>query len=136
MPAHIGIREKLLKYTGFIWLNVAQNESGRTARNGRVAKKNVLVHDGRATHNHRAAYLSWGKYSEAFDDGMAKREAKFTDYVTFRRYLDSYNPNKPNYYLAENVRPTCDRNEWDLYLKPGTAFDNFCQQYFDDNEDD
>ena len=61
-------------------------------------------------------------------DSLEKRNTTFKRYSEFRYYLNKFDPNKAAptsgvQVTAGSYLDAADQNEWDLYLKAGTAFD-------------
>jgi hypothetical protein len=69
--------------------------------------------------------IAKGQYDRAQHN---KRERAALSYGAFRSYLDKFHGDNPE----GNFHKWCEDTEWDLYLKPDTAFDQTVLAMFDD----
>lgn len=118
MPAHIGFADVLRTGLKFIVSNFSQSKEFRRSRKMRKRTNGTGI-------------ISPGYLWEGVEKRRARREHDFEDYERFRTFLDGYDPNKVRNRDQIDDR-TCDPNEWELYLKPDTEFDQVCEQCFDD----
>jgi hypothetical protein len=124
MPAHIGAFTKLKVFGQFLMVNLGQSSYTRKARYVRRGAKNFrnMINGTPDAPNNRARYVPLKRVMEWEERKLKKFEREFLDYETFRRFLDEAGPAKGH--------PQIDQREWDLYLQPGTHFDNTVWYYF------
>ena len=106
MPAHIGFADKVRLGVNFLAMNMRQDKTTRTARRFKGHHLSVLM---RAQERIRAS-----------------REVACDTYASLRGTLDTFDPN----YEGRTQYTACSQTEWDLYLRPGTAFDITCERYW------
>jgi hypothetical protein len=112
MPAHIGVADYLRLGAKFVVANVGMSEDLRYARQ---------LHGG---------HISMKKLQLGLETKRRKREQNCQSYDHFRAQLDMYDPNLDVGREQINNR-SVDEAEWDLYLKPVTAFDINCRRHFE-----
>ena len=112
MPAHIGVMGNLKMGLGFIAMNMSLAEGAKRTREG---------HGG---------HVAFKAIKHNFKLARDRREMAFTDYESFRRRLNLYDPHRVLRAGEVNMLKV-DETEWDLYLKPDTAFDINCRRYFE-----
>ena len=129
MPAHLGFADKLNMFAAFMTVNLSQSEGARAARQNRVGTGNAgrYVQGLEGNNSNRAAYVAWKKVEVGFEHMRGRREFPIQDYGNFQRLLDNYNPDQQ----VNRTGLYSDQNEWNLYLRPGTAFDQNCQAIFE-----
>jgi hypothetical protein len=116
MPAHIGFADVLKTGLRFIVANAAQTDKFRRARKMRKRKNGTGI-------------ISPGYLWQGVEAKRDRREHRFQAYDPYRAYLDTYDPDQVVQRDQINER-TCERTEWELYLQPGTEFDQVCEEYF------
>jgi hypothetical protein len=107
MPAHIGFADKIKLGASFIAMNILQDKHTKAARRFKGHHLSVLL-----KHQEKA---------------RSDRERVCISYTMLRDDLDKFDP---DYQGRTNFTP-CSQVEWDLYLKPGTAFDITCRRYWE-----
>ena len=119
MPAHLGFADKLNMFAAFMTVNLSQSEGARAARQNRVGTGNAgrYVQGLEGNNSNRAAYVAWKKVEVGFEHMRGRREFPIQDYGNFQRLLDNYNPDQQ----VNRTGLYSDQNEWNLYLRPGTA---------------
>ncbi|HZY58746.1 MAG TPA: hypothetical protein VFE56_03215 [Candidatus Binataceae bacterium] len=128
MPAHLGFADKLNMFAAFMTVNLSQSEGAQEARRLRVSQGDAArERQGLEATSNRAAYVPWKKVKGSFEHYRGRREFPVRDYGDFRRLLNNYNPDQQ----VNRTGLHSDQNEWDLYLRPGTAFDQNCQAIFE-----
>ena len=83
--------------------------------------------------------LSAAELYEKRKESLESRNTTFDNYRDFRFHANRFDPNKQETTSAAKVNAgayfeAVDQNEWDLYLKPGTAFDNTVKATLDKKE--
>src|SRR5262245_46407564 len=121
MPAHIGFSDVLKTARNFFVTNLSQSYGCRQLCDMRK-------------HRNGTGILSPGYLWEKVERTQERTEQRFESYDRFRAVLDTYDPNIVVPEGQINTRE-CDPTEWELYLRPGTEFDQVCGQYFDDYPD-
>lgn len=121
MPAHIGFGDVLRTGLGFLVANLSQSRKTRNMRRMRKRRNGTGVIT--------PSYL-W----QGVQENKERREHRYRSYEPFRAYLDTYDPDFEVGRDQIHTR-TVDRTEWELYLQPGTEFDQVCEQYFIDYPD-
>jgi len=106
MPAHIGFADNLKLGINFILANTMQNKTWKAARRMKGHHWSVLVN--------------------RQETGRKSREKLCRSYNDLRRELDKCDPE-----TDRNTNVWCGEAEWELYLKPGTAFDITCRHYWE-----
>jgi len=106
VPAHIGLTGKLRILQAFVVTNTSLNKQV-------IAQRKML-----------GGTIKYSKLKDKFELERGNREKEYTSYATFRAALDEYGPDGGG---AKH----CSQVEWDLYLKPGTAFDIICRRYYE-----
>jgi hypothetical protein len=116
MPAHIGFSDVLKTAKNFLVTNL----SGKF----RQVRQRRKISTG-------SSIISPGYLWESVKNTKERREHGFESYDSFRAFLNTYDPDivLPRDQISERK---CDRDEWEFYLQPGTAFDQVCEQYFVD----
>lgn len=112
MPAHIGFADYLRLGAKFVVSNTSLNAKFRHAR------------------ELAGGHITMGRLQSGLEKKRKKRETNCDTYEKFRTQLDTYAPDHEVGRNMINTR-TVDPAEWDLYLKPGTAFDINCRRYFE-----
>lgn len=118
MPAHIGFFAKLKIPAATIAQFVPTKVGKKLSSMGHLTPADIYKN--METHRDRRNHFETG-----YDD--------------YRYYLNEYDPNKQERTsglksMAGMYLPSVDANEWDLYLKPGTSFDNAVKTVLDRNE--
>ncbi|HEY1933813.1 MAG TPA: hypothetical protein VGG99_17505 [Acetobacteraceae bacterium] len=121
MPAHIGFGDVLRTGLSFLVANLSQSRKSRNMRRMRKRRNGTGI---------ISPALLW----EGVERDRDRREHRYQSYDPFRAYLDTYDPDQEVDRERLNDR-TVDRTEWELYLQPGTEFDQVCEQYFVDYPD-
>ena len=134
MPAHVGFADKFRMFGSFVAVNLSQSEGARAARKNRVGTGNAgrLVRGIGDNASRRAPYVAWKKVEAAIEHrSHSQRELACSDYIMFRGLLNQFGPGHDVFDNHGNrLNRYADQNEWDLYLRPGTAFDQNCEQIF------
>jgi hypothetical protein len=118
MPAHIGFSDVLKTVGNFLVMNLSQSHRARQVRQMRKRRNGTGI-------------ISPGYLWQSVENNQERREHKFASYDQFRAFLDTYDPTVEVGRDRINERK-CDRTEWELYLQPGTDFDQVCAQFFVD----
>lgn len=118
MPAHIGFFEKL-KIPALAIAQFTPTRLGKKVSN--------------------MGYVTPADIHRTMEAARDRRNHFEAGYEGYRHYLNKYDPNKQEptsalKSMAGMYLPAVDANEWALYLKPGTTFDNAIKTVLDRNE--
>ncbi len=129
MPAHMGLTGRINVLMGMAYANLSQSEAARAFRNTNKTVRKIQEKTGQeVTAPNTTRYMSYSAMDKDLRIHLkTKRESKFVDYDGLRRHLNFYDPDRR---VPQGELPfIVPRSEWDLYLKPGTVFDEFLRQY-------
>jgi len=84
-------------------------------------------------------YVTPSTMYQTMETDRDRRNNYEKSYQGYRYHLNKYDPNRQeptskNPALADGYWPSVDATEWDLYLKPGTTFDNAVKTVLDRKE--
>ena len=118
MPAHIGFFEKL-KVPVLSVVQFTPTDLGK--------------------HTSKMGYVTPGQIYQTMKNDRDNRESTATTYLGFRQHLNKFDPHKKEstttfMNMGSTYLKAADANEWDLYLKPGTTFDNGVRTVLDRKE--
>ena len=137
MPAHLGFMGRVNALRAFFHLNLSQSGEARTVRNRHKSEEALRRKRGGGDGKVKSGFVTPGFAEHAMRDWYKKRESEYKFYSIFRSALDRYNPGRAlERGERRDTTVRCDEREWDLYLKPDTAFDQNCLQYFEDHKGD
>ena len=115
MPAHIGFTGRLKILAGVIVANMSQSAK---ARKGREMSGGLI---------------SYKMISDVSERVRNQRMDEYVTYNTFRTALNRYDPDRAR-ERGQIDKRSVTRTEWDMYLQPGTVFDQTCKQAYDANQ--